>query len=132
MWQAILSRLLAVERKLEQVLAQIAAILTRLAADEQLLNQIAAQAGQSGGSGGGGIVALADSGAGMATGSRSSPTSATVTILVASSGGPGLTSSGGSTVTAYNLSSTTAVGASKTVEIIYVLGAWYVVQVLDC
>lgn len=74
---------------------------------------------------------LADSGAGVAAGSRATPSSTTGTILVRSGTAGGLTATGGRTVTYYNLSNT-AVAASKTIVLSPFLGKLYVVQVLDC
>jgi hypothetical protein len=81
--------------------------------------------------GGGGGWAFADSGAGTTTGgTRSSPKTATGTLLEVSGSGPGLGATG-SSVTYYNLSAT-AIGASKTIVLGFYQGKWYVVQVLDC
>lgn len=72
----------------------------------------------------------ADSGSGFAAGSRSSPTSATVTLLSPASGGPGLTATNGRTVKAYN-TFTAAIPASKTIWLTFSWGRYYVLQV-DC
>jgi hypothetical protein len=75
-------------------------------------------------------VVPADSGSGFTAGSRSSPTSTTVTLLSPSSGGPGLTATNGRTVKAYN-TFTTAIAAGKTIWLTFSWGRYYVHQV-DC
>lgn len=76
-----------------------------------------------------GNLVPADSGSGFTAGSRSAPTTATVTLLKTSGTAGGLAVST-TTVTAYN-TFTTAIGAGKTIWLSSFNGRWYVVQV-DC
>jgi hypothetical protein len=90
------ARTLTLERKLEQALAQIAALMGRLAADEQLLAQLASQQGGYGVGGPPGVLPAYLT-ASLAAGSIGSPSTAAGTLLVDASGG--FTTSGGTAIT---------------------------------
>jgi hypothetical protein len=123
------ARTLTLERKLEQALAQIAALMGRLAADEQLLAQLASQQGGYGGAPAGLIPAVLT--ASLSAGTFGSPTSTTGTILVISGGG--YTTSGGTAVTIYNPYATAiTVSGSKFCWVTQRPSGEYFLVVADC